>query len=413
MNESDPQRSARLMKTLLAVLALLCGACTVTYRKTNLSQLSCPPPAVTPAFPLHTQGRWILDHNNQRVKLAGVNWYGAEEQDYVVAGLELAKLVDIAVEIKRMGFNSVRLPWSNELYESNPLVSDAAVAANPQLKGLHAMDVFDAVVNALAAQGLLIILDNHVSTADWCCYDTDGNGLWYNPRYPETNWIVDWQGMAERYRSQPTVVAVDLRNELRAGATWGGDPQYDWHAAAQRAGNAILSVNPNLLVIVEGINYASGLTGVAQSPIVLNFPNRVVYSAHDYAWFHSGLTSYGQVQQQLNQSWGYILTESPPAPVWVGEFGTCHTGLSCFQDSAAGSQGLWFSSFLQYLGQSDFDWCYWPLNGTEARGTSRTFGSEETYGVLNTSWDGPAVPEEPGSGVTLLGNLQTIIPPCQ
>jgi endoglucanase len=103
------------------------------------------------------------------------------------------------------------------MYETNPLVSDLVVAANPQLKGLHAMD-------ALANQGLLIILDNHVSTADWCCSNTDGNQLWYNSQYSQTSWLADWQGMAQRCRAQPAVVAVDLRNEPRATATRGGAP---------------------------------------------------------------------------------------------------------------------------------------------------------------------------------------------
>jgi hypothetical protein len=40
------------------------------------------------SLPLHVQGQWIVDANNQRGKLAGVNWYGAEEQDHIVAGLE-------------------------------------------------------------------------------------------------------------------------------------------------------------------------------------------------------------------------------------------------------------------------------------------------------------------------------------
>jgi len=39
----------------------------------------------------------------------------------------------------------------------------------------------------------MVILDNHVSRADWCCNDTDGNGLWYNADYPEKQWIADWQ----------------------------------------------------------------------------------------------------------------------------------------------------------------------------------------------------------------------------
>jgi endoglucanase len=147
-----------------------------------------------PALPLGASGRYIIDANNRRVKLAAVNWYGAEEQDYVVAGLEYAALPDIARQIRIMGFNAVRLPWSNEMYEANPAINDDRLAANPSLKGKRALEVFDAVIAALASEGLFVILDNHISDAGWCCSDTDGNGLWYNGRFPESTWIADWQG---------------------------------------------------------------------------------------------------------------------------------------------------------------------------------------------------------------------------
>jgi endoglucanase len=75
-----------------------------------------------------------VDAHNRRDKLAGVNCYGAEEQDHVVAGLEIADLNQIALKIKSFGFNSARLPWSNEMYETNPPVSDTVIAANPQLR---------------------------------------------------------------------------------------------------------------------------------------------------------------------------------------------------------------------------------------------------------------------------------------
>ena len=39
-------------------------------------------------LPLHTKGRFIVDEGGNRIKLACVNWYGAEEMDFVVAGLE-------------------------------------------------------------------------------------------------------------------------------------------------------------------------------------------------------------------------------------------------------------------------------------------------------------------------------------
>ena len=60
----------------------------------------------------------------------------------------------------------------------------------------------------------------------------------------------------------------------------------DWRAAAERCANTLLSVNADLLMFVEGLNYASDLTGVAKYPIQLTVPNRVVYEAHDYSWFH-------------------------------------------------------------------------------------------------------------------------------
>jgi len=355
------------------------------------------------ALPLHTGGRYIVDANNQRVKLAAVNWYGAEEEDYVVAGLEYAALPDIAQQIRVMGFNAVRLPWSNQMYETNPVIDPARLAANPSLVGLQALGVFDAVVAALANEGLLVILDNHMSNANWCCSDTDGNGLWYNSEFPEKSWLADWQGMAGRYLNQPAVIGADLRNEPRSGATWGGsDPLYDWHAAAERGGDAVLSVNPSLLIFVEGVNYATDLSGALDLPVQLSVTSQLVYSSHDYSWDHAGLASYDELAAQLDGLWGYLLMSG--LPVWVGEFGTCHTDVSCVTSSTAGTGGFWFSNFQQYLQQHDADWSYWALNGTEARGDTRTLGAEETYGILNTSWTGSASPD-------LLNALQAVTAP--
>jgi endoglucanase len=318
----------------------------------------------------------------------------------VVAGLDRQPLDAICAEIRQLGFNAVRLPWSNEMFELDPVVADAKVAANPQLKGLHALDVFDAVIAHLAQQGVLVILDNHMSNADWCCSDSDGNGLWYNNAYPEASWLADWKAMVTRYLAQPAVVAVDLRNELRQGATWGGSAATDWHAAAQRGGNAVLGVNPQLLVIVEGINYALDLHGVYSQPITLAVANRVVYSAHDYSWDHPNLASYSDLKTALGNAWGYVLTQnqSYTAPVWVGEFGTSHT--------AADVTSVWFDGINQYLVDADIDWCYWAVNGTQATGTGRTFGAEETYGVLDQTWSASAL-------AALTSKLQALQPATQ
>ena len=58
--------------------------------------------------------------------------------------------------------------------------------SNPDLEGKSTLAILDAVVDALAAEGVLVVLDNHMSDGDWCCSDNDGNGLWYNERYDES-----------------------------------------------------------------------------------------------------------------------------------------------------------------------------------------------------------------------------------
>ena len=178
--------------------------------------------------PLHTSGHQIVDAQGHTVRLTSVNWYGFDQKEYVVGGLDHAPLQKIIKQIKAIGVNSVRLPWANETVEHNPLIPEYAVNANPQFRGKRALDVMDEVIAALAKAHIMIILDNHMSRADWCCNETDGNGLWYNAEYPEDKWLADWRAIVRRYQNQPWVIGADLRNELRSGAHWGGDdPKLD------------------------------------------------------------------------------------------------------------------------------------------------------------------------------------------
>ncbi len=340
-------------------------------------------------LPLHTAHHRIVDAKGNRVKLAGVNWYGADNPEFAVGGLAARPLAAIAHEVKAMGFNSVRIPWSNELVETNPVVPAYAIAANPALQGKRALEVLDLTVDALVREGLYVILDNHVSRADWCCFAGDGNALWHSPAYPEQRWLADWRFLVRRYKHQPAVIGADLRNELRFGVTWGGaDPASDWHAAAERGGNAILAENPNLLIFVEGIDYALDLSGFARLPVKLNVPDRLVYSAHDYPFSHKGIATYDDYVKTVQAKWAFLRQESE-APLWIGEFGTCQAP-RCLDSSDPTQQGFWFRNILRFLRETDLDWCYWPLNGTQLSGHSRKFGNRESYGVLNPAYDGPA-----------------------
>ena len=373
-----------------------------------------------PALPLHTESRWVLDANNQRFKMASVNWYGAESAELVPDGLRYRDLNDIARSVRELGFNSVRLPWCNELVESNPVVASEIVSANPALQGKTALEVLDAVIDALARQNLVVILDNHRSRGDWCCDTAHGDGLWYTAEYPEEKWIADWEEMAQRYLSQPAVVGADLRNELRGQlaptapttctdcdqptadcvcewASWGDTTgnNRDWTAAAERAGNAILTINPSWLIVVEGPAWASWL-GASYRPIRLAVAGRVVYSVHNYQMMGTWQGDCAAFKTTLDGNWGNVV-KTGIGPVWLGEFGV---------NRDAATTNPWWACLREYMTETDVDWAYWALNGTEGPGYGRTLGAVETYGILDPTWTSPGNPDH-------VAQLQALIPPVQ
>jgi hypothetical protein len=217
--------------------------------------------------------------------------------------------------------------------------------------------------------------------------------LWYDHAYPEAKMIENWVQLAQRYANNPTVIGADLANEPHGPSTWGDGGPHDWAAAATRIGNAILAANPNLLIIVEGIesyqdNYTwwgGNLMGVKDHPIELNIDNRVVYSPHDYPstvynqrWFSD--PAYPEnLPAVWDQYWGFIY-KSDIAPVLLGEFGT---NLETASDRA------WLTKLVQYLDESSANgglpvsqgevgpsWAYWSWNPN----------SGDTGGILENDW---------------------------
>jgi len=240
-------------------------------------------------LPLRTKGRYIVGHRGERVKWACVNWYGAYSTTHAVGGLENNTMRNISHRISELGFNCVRMMYSTEGYVNNPLVDNATVAANPDLMGMRFLEIFDRTIESLTDEGLMVIVNNHNSKSGWCCHYSQDEGLWYVPEYSEKEWIASLVFFAARYKENPFVVAIDLRNEVHdfkdTKLDWGsGDPKTDWAAAAVRAGNAVLEVSPDVLIVVMAMCFGMDLRSMKTKPIQneLIYPNRVVYQAHNY-----------------------------------------------------------------------------------------------------------------------------------
>ena len=63
---------------------------------------------ITP--PLHTSGYQILDAKSHPVRLNSLNWFGFDEKEFVVGGLDKAPLSTIISQIQKIGVNSIRAP---------------------------------------------------------------------------------------------------------------------------------------------------------------------------------------------------------------------------------------------------------------------------------------------------------------
>jgi len=128
-------------------------------RNTSLSQREPEEANLAPLFelPLSTCGSSIIDATNSRFKLVSVNWYGASNELFIPSGLDVRQRTLISRNIRNMGFNSVRLPYADELFVRNPLVPTHLLKANADLVSadgtVHALDVFAAVVRACTDVG--------------------------------------------------------------------------------------------------------------------------------------------------------------------------------------------------------------------------------------------------------------------
>lgn len=340
-------------------------------------------------LPLSTRGKYIVNAQGRPIKLNCINWYGAHQLDYIVSGPEYNTVENIVNYVVKEGFNCVRFQWSLEMFERNPRITNRTIiAADMKLYNKTALEVYDYILKLFVKERVMVIIDNHILDAEWCCSEKDGNGLWFNKNFTKEKWIQYWKSMVGIYKNEPFVIGVDLKNEPRRVCNenltkcetpnWGGGGKYDWRLASEECGNAIHSINPNLLIFVEGLNFALDLRYVKSYPLEFKVPNKLVYSVHDYPWFHQVLTSYEVYVIFVDYFWGHLKNDYP---IWIGEFGTCHTNSTCLRGDIG--NGKWWQFFIRFVKENNLHWCYWALNGSQARGTSRIFGTLETFGLLN------------------------------
>jgi endoglucanase len=352
----------------------------------------------------------------------------------VPGGLHRRTIGELAATLRSLGCNVVRIPFSVEMMlASHGAISRRYVSREPTLAALSPRMALHAVIDELARQGLMVILDNHRSTAGW---GPESSGYWYTPQYPPNVWRQMWLELAREYLNTPTVVGFDLRNEpgsppidadvtVDSGALWGygewsetGNAPRDWAAEAEFTGNLIHRINPNVLIIVEGVRYdpagpivdghvrlywaGGNLSGVLRAAgprsrprqIRLRASDKLVYSIHDYPPSQQAEPWSESPEIIWDQTWGDIARQGL-APVFIGETGAPHNLRRSGDDYA------YLTKLINYVLGHDLHLAFWDLNGTYPPGAGVVEDAVEPYGWLGADWRVPV----PGPLRALLGRL--------
>lgn len=349
---------------------------------------------------LTAKGSKLYNDKGEVVRLTGANWFGFETTNMFPHGLWARDYHGIMNQIVQMGFNCIRIPYCNEMlrddakpdkpnfFGEDPFYLREKTLFNYELHGLTPLQILDEIIRYAGVLGLAVILDNHSREHDGYMNEL----VWYTDKITEKIWIDDWVMLADRYKNNPTVIGFDLENEphgktASGGATWAtGNNATDWNSAAQKCGNAILAVNPDVLIIIEGVEqygttmywWGGNMRGVKKNPIKLSQPDKLVYSPHEYGpevhqqpwFFEAGFPD--NLTKIWDDAFGFIAKEGT-APLLIGEFGISN------MESYEGKAGKWFTKFLDYMKTLGISWTFWALNPN----------SGDTGGLLDNDWTSP------------------------
>lgn len=400
---------------------------------------------------LHAVGSRLYDSEGNEVWLTGANWFGFNCSENCAHGMYAADCDEFLKSVADHGINIVRMPISTELLVSwmegtpNPVQSVQASYEPPvdevgedgtvtkagtygninkdfvesdgkTLK--NSLEIFDVMMQKMKKYGLKVVVDVHSPLA----HNSGHNyNLWYYEATEESSGTMavradghemsydDWKDsitwLAERYANDDTIIGYDLKNEPHGKRGYDGTTcpssiarwddskeQNNWAYAATECGLSILNVNPNALILIEGVEqypktekgytydtadiwqasaevspwygawWGGNLRGVKEYPIdfgsaALN--SKIVYSPHDYGpsvyeqtWFYDGFTTQTLLDDYWYATWAYI-NDQDIAPLLIGEWGG-------FPDGGKNQQ--WMELLRDYMLDNHINHTFWGLN---------------------------------------------------
>lgn len=356
---------------------------------------------------LHVEGNKVYNAEGNEVWITGCNWFGFNVGSGVFDGVWSQNMHDMINQIADHGFNFLRVPVSTQILlqwmndEPDPAPPKVNPYVNPELvidddpsvmSTLDSKSLFNKAVEWCDEAGIKIMIDIHSAETHAAGHNF---ALWYNDTYSTEDLYTALEWFADEYKNDDTIVAIDIKNEPHGTADtpdnmakWDdSDDPNNWKMVAETAGKRILDINPNLLIVVEGVEvypkegydwtapridwttmteyyygtwWGANLRGVKDYPVDLGkYKNNLIYSPHDYGplvydqkWFYDGFTQESVYNDCWHDNWAYIY-EDGIAPLLIGEWGG-------FMDGDRNEQ--WMTYIRDYIIENHLHHTFWCFN---------------------------------------------------
>lgn len=450
------------MKKATKSIPALVSAAALAFAGT-VSALPVSPDTISTAYAvddcnddwLHAEGSRLYDQNGNQVWLTGANWFGMNCTENFPHGLWSADADVLLSQIADRGINIIRFPISTELLLSwqngdpYPVVGLNAkktdgYSFNPDFvrddgTEMNSMEIFDVLMKKCKKYGIKALVDVHSPAS----HNSGHNyNLWYyedsemtaddcatvKEKYGDTgakitwnDWIDSLTWLAEKYSNDDTIIAYDLKNEPHGKRGYDGnvcpdsiarwddtEKENNWKYSAEQCANSILAVNPNALILIEGVEqypkteqgvtydtpdiwdapadkspwygawWGGNLRGVKDHPVTpVSGTSQIVYSPHDYGpsvyaqtWFDKDFNTQTLLDDYWYDTWAYI-NDQDIAPLLIGEWGG---------HMDEGKNQKWMELLRDYMVNNHINHTFWCLNPN----------SGDTGGLLNATfseWD--------------------------
>ncbi len=400
---------------------------------------------------LHAVGSRLYDKDGNQVWLTGANWFGLNCTENAPHGMYAADCDEFLQAVADRGINIIRFPISTELLvswmEDKPLPVSSVQASYSPPKDIigedgtvtpagkygninkdfvledgktlkNSMQIFDVIIQKCKEHGIKAFVDVHSPKA----HNSGHNyNIWYydaNTEAADTMAImadgreVTWDmwkdsitWLAEKYANDDTILGYDLKNEPHGKRGYDGSTcpegiaRWDnttktnnWKYSAEECGKSILNVNPNALIMIEGVEqypktekgytydtadiwqapadvspwygawWGGNLRGVKDYPVNLGSKEKngqIVYSPHDYGpsvyeqtWFKDDFDTQSLLDDYWYDTWAYI-NDKDIAPLLIGEWGGHMDG---------DKNQKWMELLRDYMIANHINHTFWCLN---------------------------------------------------